>query len=238
MPESIFHFRQFSINQDICAMKVGTDAVLLGSWADASNATTVLDIGTGTGVLTLMLAQKTNAKIDAIDIDENAYKQAKQNAELSIWKDRIHVFHSSLQAFSQSSDHKYSLIISNPPYFDENSASAIEARNITFHTHRLSFDELIEGVTKMLNQDGSFYVILPFIEGTQFSSLAHNSGLFLQKIMNVKTVKDKKIKRVLMKFGFEKRNLVEEELVIHEDDLSYTKDYIELTKDYYLGLNK
>ena len=121
MSNQTFVFKQFKIVQDKCAMKVGTDAVLLGSWVNASNAKTILDIGTGTGIISLMLAQKSGARIDAIDIDTNAFIQASENVNDCAWKDRIDVHHISLQQFTKESDHKYDLIVSNPPYFVDSS---------------------------------------------------------------------------------------------------------------------
>src|SRR5437016_1645971 len=128
MSDTTFHFRQFTVHQDKCAMKVGTDSVLLGSWVNAADSTDILDIGTGSGIIALMLAQKSFAQIDAIDVDENACNQAKENFKISPWFDRLHVIHQSFQDYSKSTSKKYNLIVSNPPYFHHASKPSEESR--------------------------------------------------------------------------------------------------------------
>ena len=141
MSNQEFAFKQFNILQSKCAMKVGTDAVLLGSWVNCPNAKTILDIGTGTGIIALMLAQKIGGKIDAIDIDENAFTQAKENITNSKWHERIQIFHTSLQLFSEQSNRKYDLIVSNPPYFVDSSKALEESR-----THSPLFPEACQSL--------------------------------------------------------------------------------------------
>jgi tRNA1Val (adenine37-N6)-methyltransferase len=234
MNDISFHFKKFTVCQDKCAMKVGTDAVLLGSWVDAHDAKTGLDIGTGTGIIALMIAQKTTAMIDAIDIDENAVMQAKDNVSESPWKDRINVRHISLQDYCHESKTKYDLIVSNPPYFDETFKPAEEGRNNARHTDNLSFEDLANGVRLLLNEEGKFYVILPLTEGTLFIEKMKVEGLFLNELVNVKPKIDRPVKRLLMQFSFHRTPLITGELVIHHDDQSYSDDYVELTKEYYL----
>ena len=187
MSDSAFRFRQFTIHQDKCAMKVGTDAVLLGSWVDPKNAHQILDIGTGTGLIALMLAQKSSAEIDAIDIDESACQQAKENFRISPWFSRVKIYHHSLQGFSETSEKKYDLIVSNPPYFHHASKPPEEARLNARHNDQLSFSELIAGVKKLLTDNGRFCLILPCKEGTEFIDLAQMSGLFCHEMMRIKT---------------------------------------------------
>ncbi len=179
MSSQEFVFKQFTILQDKCAMKVGTDAVLLGSWVNTSNTKKVLDIGTGTGIISLMLAQKSDATIDAIDIDANACMQALQNASNCRWKDRIHIHHISLQQFAASSDHRYDLIVSNPPYFVDSSKASEESRTNARHTDQLPFDDLLNGVLNLLSPEGKFYVILPTKESQVFREMAEKQHLFL-----------------------------------------------------------
>ena len=128
MPNDYFKFKQFTIHQDKCAMKVGTDGVLLGAWAECANAKGILDIGTGTGLIALMIAQRSNAKIDAVEIDETASKQAKENIKKSLWNDRIEILNISFQDFSKSTNEKYDLIVSNPPYFQNSLYAPDEKR--------------------------------------------------------------------------------------------------------------
>lgn len=236
MPQQHFEFKQFKINQDKCAMKVGTDAVLLGSWVEVADAKSILDIGTGTGIIALMLAQKSLAEIDAIDIDESAFIQAKENVALCQWKNRIHVFHSSLQAFTTKSEHQYDLIVSNPPYFIDSSKAIANARTAARHTDSLPFEELLSGVIKLLHPKGKFCVILPSKEAELFRDLAEAKKLHLDKILRVKTRADKKEKRLLMQFEFNPTSFSESSIIIEEGERhSYSEDYKKLTSAYYLA---
>lgn len=236
MSNQTFAFKQFKIVQDKCAMKVGTDAVLLGSWVNASNAKTILDIGTGTGIIALMLAQKSPARIDAIDIDLNAFIQATENVNDCSWKDRIEVHHISLQQFAKESDHKYDLIVSNPPYFIDSSKASEESRTNARHTDQLPFKDLLDGVLQLLNPNGKFYVILPTKESELFREDAEKHKLFLTKVTRVITRTDKPEKRLLMRFEFIQRAFSEDSITIEKDERhSYTDEYKEMTKDYYLA---
>ncbi len=236
MNDSTFRFKQFSIAQDKCAMKVGTDAVLLGSWVNAPESQSVLDIGTGTGIIAMMIAQKTDAIIDAIDIDEKALEQARYNALNSIWKHRINIFHISLQNHAKHIDKKYDLIISNPPYFDETYKPAEVSRNNARHTDNLSFGDLAEGVRKLLEPHGKFFVILPLNEGNIFIEIMKTEGLFCNELVRVKSKISKPEKRLMMQFSFTKTELKESMLIIRNEDHSYSDEYINLTKDYYVSL--
>ena len=236
MSNQTFAFKQFKIVQDKCAMKVGTDAVLLGSWVNASNAKTILDIGTGTGIIALMLAQKSSARIDAIDIDLNAFIQATENVNDCSWKERIEIHHISLQQFAKESDHKYDLIVSNPPYFIDSSKASEESRTNARHTDQLPFKDLLDGVLKLLNPNGKFYVILPTKESELFREDAEKHKLFLTKVTRVITRTDKPEKRLLMRFEFIQRAFSEDSITIEKDERhSYTDEYKEMTKDYYLA---
>lgn len=236
MSNQSFAFKQFKINQDKCAMKVGTDAVLLGSWVNASNSKTILDIGTGTGIIALMLAQKSGARIDAIDIDTNAFEQARENINCCDWKDRITALHISLQQFTLENTQKYDLIVSNPPYFVDSSKAIEESRSNARHTDQLGYNELLDGVLNLLNPNGKFYIILPTKEGESFRELAEENKFYLTKLTRVITRADKPEKRLLMRFEFIRRTFSESSIVIEKDERhSYTDEYKELTKDYYLA---
>lgn len=217
-------------------MKVGTDAVLLGSWVNPSHVKNILDIGTGTGIIALMLAQRCGARIDAIDIDENAYIQASENVGQCEWKDRIHVYQSSLQEWSELSEKKYELIVSNPPYFVDSSKANEEARTKARHTDQLPYYELLNGVLKLLATNGKFYVILPTKESELFREMAEKNKLFLTKLTRVITRTDKPEKRWMMRFEFTPRAFSEDSITIEKDERhSYTDEYKELTKEYYLA---
>ncbi len=239
MPANTFQFKQFHVHHDQCAMKVGTDGVLLGSWVKAGKAKRILDIGTGTGLIALMMAQKSDSLIDAIDIDVGAFQQARVNVRHSPWHHRISVYLCSLQYYAINPPARYDLLVSNPPYFIDAAKSGTPARNVARHTDEtLSFDDLISGVLRLLKPSGRFCLILPCKEGSVFFQKAVTRGLFCNHITRVKTKPDKQEKRLLMEFTFHQKGIIDDQLVIQEDELTFTKEYIELTKDYYLALDK
>lgn len=238
MSETTFHFREFTIQQDKCAMKVSTDAVLLGSWVNAINAKRILDIGTGTGIIALMLAQKTDAIIDAIDIDENAYHQSRENFEISPWHKRLSTKHQCFQEFSKIHQEKYDLIVTNPPYFHHASKPVAESRSNARHSEALTFDELVEGVSRLLTSDGRFCLILPYREGMEFMDKAQRKGLFCHHLLRIKTKAQRTEKRVIMEFGFQFDILTEKEIIIQQENGSFTGEYINLTSEYYLQLKQ
>lgn len=230
---SPFRFKQFTIQQDKCAMKVGTDSVLLGAWVSKAQGN-LLDVGCGSGLLALMMAQRfLNVNIDAIDIDEGAYVQTIENVAASKWRDKISVSNCSLQQFSANK--KYQLIFTNPPYFVSSFKASNKARNTARHTTELPFEELIYSVLNLLADDGVFALILPVVESNLFIDLAINEGLFLNRKCLIKPNKNKPVKRVMMEFSLHKNTLIEEHLTIETDKRHYyTKEYISLTKDFYL----
>ncbi len=237
MPNSAFAFKQFNVKQDKCAMKVGTDAVLLGSWIQPNGSTHILDIGTGTGVIALMLAQKTNASIVGIDIDVSATQQAQENVDESKFKNSITLFNTSFQDFVKTTSIKFQLIVSNPPFFEQSLKSSDEKRSNARHADVLPFDELLEGVIKVLDESGKFCLILPTLEADKFRNLAQKKGLYLSKLLRVKSRVDKDTdKRHLMQFEFKPTEFSEETMAIEEDERhNYTQAYIELTKAYYIN---
>ncbi len=217
-------------------MKVGTDAVLLGSWVLPENSNHILDIGSGTGIISLMLAQKSEAEIDAIDIDENAYLQTKENFRISPWFFRLYPHHISLQEFAKDKAPSYDLIVTNPPYFHHASKPNVEARVNARHSEVLTFDELIDGTIRLLLPNGRLCVILPCKEGMEFLDKAQKRGLFCRNLLRVRTRSDKSEKRLLMQFSFQFGTMTDEEITIQEEDGTFTNDYIELTKEYYINL--
>jgi tRNA1Val (adenine37-N6)-methyltransferase len=239
MSSDVFAFKQFKIKQDKCAMKVGTDAVLLGAWTECGNAKKILDVGTGTGVLALMLAQKSEATIWAIDIDKDSFIDAKENAYQSKWNDRLKVLNISMQEFTKENSNDFDVIISNPPYFTDAYKAKELSRNTARHTDELPFDQLIECVVKLLSEDGHFFSILPYNEAIQFKNMAAKNNLYLIKSTRVKTKPEKEPKRLLMMYSKKQAIQTEDELVIELDERHhYTQQYIDLTKDYYLDIDK
>lgn len=230
-----FKFKQFAIKQENSLMKVGTDGILLGAWSSANAPQRILDIGTGTGLLALMMAQRyPQAYVDAIEIDEASALEAIDNIQNSPFINRVHVAHTSLQIFAEHTPHHYDLIVSNPPFFNTGLA-----RNTARHTHTLSHEGLFFCTKKLLNEKGQFCLILPKKEGEDFVHLAVNSGLYLAEKTNVRPKPTKAIERLLLRFSnFNLNEIIERELIIEREGTKriYTKEYIDLTKEFYLNM--
>lgn len=233
-----FTFKEFSVNQDRCAMKIGTDGVLLGAWTSISNNPySILDIGAGTGILSLMLAQRCHAEtIEAIEIDDAAFEQAADNFENSPWGDRLFCYHAGFNEFVDEIDEKYDLIISNPPFYSENYKSENPQRDLARFTDALPFEHLLYGTAKLLDNNGIASFIIPFSEEENFINLAEKVGLLPCRITRVKGSDTSEIKRSLMEFSFIKTNTNTSELIIETGRHQYTEDYINLTKDFYLKM--
>lgn len=217
-------------------MKVNTDAVLLGAWVTPNGSKNILDIGTGTGVIALMLAQKSKAKIIAIDIDKESIEQAKANVSQSVFNN-IEMIHLSFQDLTQTSQQKFDLIVTNPPYFIGSLKNNTNNKTNARHTDMLSFEDIIAGVKKLLDEKGKFCLILPTKEAAIFKQLAQLKGLYLSKLLRIRTRSDKDTeKRHLMQFEFKETEFSESTLLIESDRaMNYTEEYKELTKDYYLN---
>jgi tRNA1Val (adenine37-N6)-methyltransferase len=235
----MFSFKQFSVKQDKTAMKVGTDGVLLGSWAPINhNPISILDIGTGTGIIALMLAQRTPAEqIDALEIDEDAYEQAVENFESSPWSDRLFCFHAGLDEFIDEPEDEYDLIVSNPPFYAEDYKTESEQRDLARFQDAMPFEELVEAADLFLSENGIFALILPFKEEEKFIALAKEYELFPIKITRVKGTPKSEIKRSLLAFSRNEVSEIEiDELVIEIERHVYTPEYIALTKEFYLKM--
>ena len=233
-----FKFKEFSVNQDRCAMKIGTDGVLLGAWTSVENSPySILDIGAGTGILSLMLAQRSYAEqIEAIEIDENAYEQCAENFENSPWNDLLFCYHASLLEFVEEVEDTFDLIICNPPFYSEDYKSDNEARDLARFNDAMPFEHIIYAVAHLLSEIGLFSIVIPYKEESKFMKLASMAGLFPRRILHVKGNPNTKTKRSLIEFSFQKQETKTSELVIETDRHKYTKDYIDLTKDFYLKM--
>ena len=233
-----FTFKQFQVNQDRCAMKIGTDGVLLGGWTPLiNNPYNVLDIGAGTGILSLMLAQRSNAEqIDAIEIDEDAYEQCVENFEASPWGDKLFCFHAGLDEFVDEPEDEYDLIISNPPFYTDDYKSDNASRDLARFEDALPFEELIEAAALLLSDNGIFSVIIPFKEEERFVSMSKELDLFPLKITRVKGTPTSEIKRSLLAFCRIEQTPLIDELIIEISRHNYTPEYIELTKEFYLKM--
>jgi tRNA1Val (adenine37-N6)-methyltransferase len=233
-----FQFKQFSVEQDQCAMKIGTDGVLLGAWTPLNNNPfSVLDIGTGTGIIALMLSQRSNAQqIDALEIDENAYEQAVDNFENSPWSDRLFCFHAGLDEFVEEPEDEYDLIVSNPPFYTEDYKTENEQRDIARFADAMPFEDLVEAADLLLSENGIFSVIIPFKEEEKFIALANEYELYPIKITRVKGSPTTEIKRSLLAFSRKNTAILADELIIETARHVYTPEYIELTKEFYLKM--
>ncbi|MBO7316714.1 MAG: methyltransferase [Paludibacteraceae bacterium] len=232
----MFRFKQFVVRQQQCAMKVGTDGVLLGSWCRVPVEGRVLDVGTGTGLLALMVAQRSlKVDITALEIDREASLQAMENCQKSPWRERIKVLHTSLQEFGEMSADRFDMVVCNPPYFDRSLRCPDKKRTTARHSETLSFDDLLHFSAVLLKKEGSLSVVLPEKESEVFKDKAVDKGLFLCRQMNVLPTPKKDVKRRLMEFSFEKKELEARNLVIETERHIYTEEYKNLTQDFYLN---
>lgn len=233
MSNPYFQFKQFTIYQDRCAMKVGTDGVLLGAWADVSSAHSILDIGTGTGLIALMVAQRSGAFVTALEMDVEASKQALENVERSPWNEKIKVVNLSLQEYDSLM--KYDHIISNPPYFNQSLKSPKEGRTTARHTDTLSYDDLLKGVVRLLDEQGIFSVILPFSEKERFVTLAEQYNLYPARITEVLPTPISTPKRFMAEFSFQQVECQQKSLIIESAGRhQYSDEYKQLTEQFYL----
>ncbi|MCC7520569.1 MAG: methyltransferase [Flavobacteriaceae bacterium] len=229
-----FRLKEFTVEQSRSAMKVGTDAMILGSWTQVEEAETILDIGTGTGILALMLAQRSEAfTIDAVEIDADAYEEAVTNFENSPWGDRLFCYHASLQAFAQEIDDTYDLIVCNPPYFSPSEIESYTGRNVARQTHLLNHLTLIKNTVQLLSESGSCAFSLPYESEAFFIELAQSQNLFLQRRLRMKDRENLDIVRSFLQFGKTAKPLEDEILILKNSDLTYTNQFIELTIDFY-----
>jgi len=231
-----FRFKQFSLNQEKCSMKIGTDGVLLGAWVNCKDKQQILDIGCGTGLIGIMLGQRNStAQIDGIEIQKEAHQEACENMSMAPWSGRLNGIFGAIQDYSRDADIKYDLIVSNPPFFTGGTFSDQEGRDTARHTVKLPHGDLIFSIRRLLAKDGTFALILPYMEGLRFMELAERADLHVQRITEVFPKKSLAINRLMIEFGWEKKDApLPTQLVIRKEDNDYTATYQELTKEYYL----
>jgi tRNA1Val (adenine37-N6)-methyltransferase len=234
MANNYFSFKQFTIHQEKSVFKVGTDGVLLGAAAEVTGISKILDIGSGTGLIAIMSAQRSNAEIVAIEPDHESYIQTCENVKLCRWSDRIKVEHTNLQEYSKESI-KFDLIVTNPPYFTNSIRNPDPLKSAARHNDSLSPEELLEGVSKLLNDVGRFQLIMPYVEGNIFIAEANKYGLYCNSILKIKPLPSSEVRRLILSFSREQQKVTEKFLTIeHGRRYDFTEDYINLTKDYYL----
>lgn len=238
MANPYFQFKQFTVYHDLCAMKVGIDGVLLGAWAPVdSSANRILDVGTGSGLIALMLAQRSNAMIDAIDLDEGAVRQTGINVAASDWNNRIRVHHQSLQNFAETQTKVYDLIVSNPPFFISSLKAPDEARTIARHADTLTHEELLKYASELLKKTGRMCVILPVNEGLRCVESAWKFGLYCHQCVHVYPKPKSEPKRLLLEFGFTARETQLSSIEIETAERhQYSAAFTALAKDFYLKL--
>ena len=234
-----FSFKEFSVTQKAAAQKVGTDGVLLGAWVDTEGVTSALDIGTGTGLIALMLAQRLpDASITAVEIDAAAAEEAQANIATTPWSDRMTVVNQSIQDYCRSTDEQYDLIVCNPPFFTGGVLSPTPGRDTARHTIKLPNGDLLQAARRLLSPDGRLSVILPKLEGLRFKDMAGGRyGLHCTRMTEVHGKAGKDIERLLIEFST--RSGVEpriEQLNIRDESGSYSTAYRELTTDFYVTL--
>lgn len=232
-PARDFRFRQFTVCQQDSTHRIGTDAVLLGAWVNVADTTRILDIGTGTGVIALMLAQRTadTVIIDGIEIQPTDAARARDNAEQSKWKHRIQITQASLQAFDST---QYDLIVTNPPFFINSLKPSSDGRTMVRHTDSLSFDDLIRHTNRLLSDTGVFALILPPKEAALFRIKANLAGLYPSRQCEVRSRPGKAVERVMIEFQRVPCPVKNQTLVLHEDGTQRSPEYHDLTREFYL----
>lgn len=231
-----FQFKRFRVVQEKAAMRISTDGVLIGAWAELNGAGSVLDVGTGTGIIALMAAQRSEAHITGIEIEENAAIEASLNAASSPWSHRISIQHISFQDYVKRSKQKFDRIISNPPYFLNDKRPSRLNHAIARHGDTLSIKVLAEGAAALLSEEGTMSLILPVLTANKFRELAKGHGLFLKKLTEVRHAEDKPVHRHLMEFG--RKNMipvVDNLTVTFAATGEFSDAYRNLTRDFYLN---
>lgn len=233
----MFRFKQFSVDQSGCAMKINTDGVLLGAIAGAKDPLTILDIGTGTGVIALMLVQKfVNSKVDAVEIDESAANTAGINFRNSAFSDRLNLYNSSIEAFFDSYiGEKYDLIVSNPPFYFNSLESPEDKKTLAKHTDIQFFENLMSGVSSRLSAIGCCWLIYPFQEQMLINNLVTSNELFLQKRINIHSFASSGAHRQIVCIGFDEVETTHEKFVIYESKGIYSSMYKQVLQPYFLA---
>jgi tRNA1Val (adenine37-N6)-methyltransferase len=232
-----FQFKQFGIHQEKSAMKVNTDGVLLGAWTNLDGASTVLDIGAGTGLISLMIAQRSGAFITAVEIEKNAAEEAFLNVQNSEWSSRISIQHSSFQDFVRVANNHFDVIVSNPPFFSNSVKNTNPCLSLARHNYMLPFEDIIAGSKKLLGKNGTLSLILPAKPAREFIEKAQQENLFLKRQTLVKPFPHKEPNRCLMEFA--KTQLVQENStmsVFDESGKDYSEEFKNMARDFYLKL--
>ena len=234
MANNYFSFKQFTIHQDKSAFKVGTDGVLLGASADVTGVRRILDIGSGTGLVAIMLAQRCEAEIVAIEPDSDSFIQCNDNVNLCKWRNRMRVEQTTLQNFKTAD--KFDLIVTNPPFFTDSLKNPDPRKSASRHNDSLSEDELLKGASRLMAEGGRLQVIMPYAEGNFFIAEANEFGLFCNNILKIRPLPTSEIRRMILTLSKQRLDPTEKFLTIeHGKRHEFTEDYINLTEDFYLN---
>jgi tRNA1Val (adenine37-N6)-methyltransferase len=232
-----FHLKPFSLQHHRSTMKVGTDAMILGVWANVEKVSYALDIGTGCGIISLLIASRSNAKITAIDIDNESINEANENFQNSPYSDRLQAVLADLNNFSINSNTKFDLIVSNPPFFVNDLRSMDEKRKMARHSDNLSYSQLCEGVNHLISSNGKFCIVLPYEESRQFVEIAKKNALFQSKQFVIFPREGMLPNRINFEFSKNQgEKIITEKFTIRNLNDTFTSQYIDLLKDYYLNL--
>lgn len=232
--KNIFRFKQFEVDQSDCAMKINTDGVLLGAMVQHENPKRILDVGTGTGVIALMLAQRfSEAQVHAVEIDEQASATAGRNFQNSVFNKQLSVSNEAIEKYNNSE--KFDLIVTNPPFFVNDYKNAEPKKEIARHASHRFFAELVKKVDELLSDEGCFWFVLPIKQAEFLVAKGNDYGLFLQKIIKLRSDDTKSEFRRIVCLGRNKTALLEEDFIIYESEKKYTKAYEVLLKDFFLA---
>ena len=230
-----FFFKKFGMFHHRSTMRIGTDAVLFAQWVPIFESDNVLDVGTGSGIIPMILSQKNANSVDAVELDSDSYEEAKLNFSISVWSDKLNVFNKDVRIFADEVNKKYDLIVSNPPYYASDVKPIKEKKVMARHVSTLSFRDLLFSAKKMMKENSRFALVLPFYESRLFIKEAEQLGFYLQKEMHIIPIEGKDANRVNMQFVLNEVNKLETEyFTIRNKDYSYTEEYKTFLKDYYL----
>lgn len=230
-----FFFKKFGMFHHRSTMRVGTDAVLFARWVGVSCSDRVLDVGTGSGIIPLILAQREAGRVDAIELDFDSCEEARRNFEISVWSDKLAVFNEDVRFFADNAKEKYDLIVSNPPFYSSDVKPIREKKVMARHVSTLSYQDLLVSARKMLKDDGRLAVVLPYYESRLFIKDAEKQGFYLQKEFLISPIEGKEPNRVNLQFGLNNQQCDDRVLfTIRNKDYLYTEEYKEFLKDFYL----
>jgi len=230
-----FFFKKFGLFHHRSTMKIGTDAILLARWTEVSDNDDVIDIGTGCGLIPLMLAQKGIKSADAVEIDNDSYEEAAQNFSNSAWNSRLSAIHDDIKNYAEICEKKYDLVVSNPPFYFGDNIPEKAKKGLARHTNTLSYNDLLSAVKKIMKPEGRFSLVLPAIESKTFLKDAENQGFYLEKELLIVPIEGKEPNRINMQLVVSQvDNIKTETFVLRHPDHSFTKEYKDFLKDYYL----